>query len=728
MQRGEDPRCPLGIINGQGARTGQVGIGRPIVTSEGSPGDRPKVRCGVGGHVPTLDGGPLTPRQKPVHTASRRPAEAMSARGNGVAGQGALVSSSDGKRPTDRLAMTAEEMRRTGYAAVDALVALLTGPSPPVIEQATPRQMRDRVGGPPPEEGIGFDGVLGRVVSEVLPRRSNIHHPGYFAYIPGSPTWPGALGDLVTSAMNLDVGNWMESAGPSQVELEVLDWMRQWIGYPAGAGGVLVSGGSAANLTALACARELRLGPMDARAVAYCSDQSHSSVARAARTLGFRPYQLRVLPSDEHFRLRVDALEAAIAADLAAGRRPLLVSANAGATNTGAIDPLPELAEVCRAQGVWLHVDAAYGGFAVLTSRGREALRGLELADSVTLDPHKWLYQPIECGAVLVREGRALERAFSVTPDYLADTEAGDTEVNFAARGLQLTRTSRALKIWMSVQTFGVAAFRDTIDQCLDLATLAEELVTADPAFAELELMLPATLGIVCLRRRLPGTEAEVGAGNAALVASLAASGRGMVSSTRLHGRYAVRMCVLNHASTEADVRAVLRHLATADPGSALPRRVLDAERNVVDAPMPAGAGAADVVARAVAHPAMRLLSERGRERVLGSGRPRRAAAGDVVLRRWAGDRDFYLVLAGRLKVDVDGAVVPEMVGGDFFGELAARDWGSGFGYPRLATVTAVEDVELWQLPPEVFVELRATEPAFAALVDDAARERLERS
>ncbi len=621
----------------------------------------------------------------------------------------------------DRLALPAEEMRRIGYATVDALVELATG-TPPVLRTATPAQMRARIGGPPPERGRPYDEVLATMLRDVLPFRSTLGHPGYFAYIPGSTTWPGVMGDLLTSATNLDVGNWMESAGPTQVELEVLAWMRDWIGFPAGSGGILVSGGSAANLTALACARELRLGAMDARAVAYCSDQSHSSVARAARTLGFRPEQLRVLPTDGRYRMRVDALVAALDADLSAGRVPLMVAANAGATNTGAVDPLEELAAVCRARGLWLHVDAAYGGFAVLSERGRRQLRGIELADSVTLDPHKWLYQSIECGALLVREPQALERAFSVTPDYLSETEAADAEVQLAARGLQLTRTSHALKVWMSVQTLGLAAFRDTIDRCLDLAELAERLVCEDD---RLELMMPATLGIVCLRRRFAGADENgLATRNAGLVGSLAASGFGMVSSTRLHGRYAIRMCVLNHGSGERDVRAVLEHLAAGDAGDVPPGRQLDAERVPARGPQVRRVDGAAVDD----HPAILALSEGARARVQAEGREVRVPAGQVVVRRWAADRDFYLVLDGDLSVDVDGTPAAALASGDFFGELAARDWGSGFGYPRLATVTAGSDSTLWRLPPELFVALRAAEPGFAALVDTAARDRLARS
>jgi aromatic-L-amino-acid/L-tryptophan decarboxylase len=274
--------------------------------------------------------------------------------------------------------------------------------------------------------------------------------------------------------------------------------------------------------------------------VVYASDQSHSSVARAARTLGFRPEQLRVLPVDDEFRMPPDALAGAMATDREAGRRPLIVCASAGSTNTGAIDPLDELADACRANDTWLHVDGAYGGFAALTERGKRWLAGIERADSITLDPDKWLYQPFECGCVLVREGRLLEDAFRIAPDYLKD--ARGAEVDFADRGLQLSRMARSLKLWLSIQTFGVGAFREAIERALDLAELAEHLVGESE---ELELLRPARLGIVCFRRRFGGerSEAETEALNRRLVSALEQSGEGLVSSTRLRGRYAIRLC-----------------------------------------------------------------------------------------------------------------------------------------------------------------------------------------
>ena len=265
----------------------------------------------------------------------------------------------------DPLALDAETMRRLGYRAVDMLVDRMTDPTIPPLRRATPDEMAARVSGPPPDEPQDFDEILRCLNEDVLPFMSKGDHPGFFAYVPFAGTWPGALGDLIASATNVYAGSWMEAAGPSHLELEVVGWFKDWVGYPPEAAGILVSGGSAANLTALACARESLVGPMSDDLVAYVSDQAHFSVARSARNLGFRQSQVRVIPSDDRLRIRVDLLESAMDADLRAGRRPLLVSANGGATNSGAIDPLPKLAELCHERNVWFHVDAAYGGFAV---------------------------------------------------------------------------------------------------------------------------------------------------------------------------------------------------------------------------------------------------------------------------------------------------------------------------------------------------------------------------
>lgn len=626
----------------------------------------------------------------------------------------------------DPLELDSETMRQLGYQTIDWLVDRATRRrDEPVLSRLSPLEMARDADGGAPLLGQELSVILDQLATDVLPFRSRIDHPRYLAYVPGEGTWPGALGDLIASAYNIDAGNWMESAGPSHLEVLVLRWFAEWIGYPDSASGVLVSGGSAANLTALACAREALVGAMSEDLVAYVSDQGHSSLARAARILGFRPQQVRVLPVDRDFRMRVDALVAAIDADLEAGRRPLVVLAVAGTTNTGAVDPLPDIAAVCREHGMWLHVDAAYGGFAAITPRGRDALAGLELADSVTLDPHKWLYQPIECGALLVREGHLLREAFEIHPDYLQDALVRDTEVNFADHGLQLTRTSRALKIWLSVHYFGLEAFASAVNGAMDLAQDAQRYIEAS---SDLELMSPATLGIVCFRRHPRGLDEEsrLEELNAGLVAGLADSGKGLVSSTRLFGRYTLRACILNHSTTRTDVEEVLRWFE-AEP-----------VRSTVRASEPQYSRTADVtsgwpeapsatVEQLRALPLFAGVEDRWVSWVGTVGRTRRVRAGETVVRQWDVDRDFYLLLSG--SADVFGAtgLLTSMHSGDFFGELAALDWGASFGYPRLASVVARTDTALLVLTDAELAELIAAVPRVDARVRSVAGIRARR-
>src|SRR3954463_3336314 len=236
-------------------------------------------------------------------------------------------------------------MREIGYRTIDLLVDQLTDADIPAMRRGSGEDLRRRLLGPASDDPRPWDELLDQLEHDVLAPMSRLAHPGYFAFIPASSTFAGALGDLIAAALDIDVGSWMSAAGPSQLELVVLDWFKSWIGYPPEAEGILVSGGSAANITALACARESLVGAGSDRAVAYVADQTHSSVARAARLIGFRPDQLRVLPTDEAHRVRVDALAGAVEADTQAGLQPLIVAANAGATNTGAVDPLPALAD-----------------------------------------------------------------------------------------------------------------------------------------------------------------------------------------------------------------------------------------------------------------------------------------------------------------------------------------------------------------------------------------------
>ncbi|MDQ2984195.1 MAG: aminotransferase class I/II-fold pyridoxal phosphate-dependent enzyme [Actinomycetota bacterium] len=631
--------------------------------------------------------------------------------------------------PHDPLGLDAETMRQLGYRTVDALVESLTSAAPP-LRRATPEEMQQRLAGDPPEEPQSFDEILEQLNDHVLPFRSRVDHPAFFGFIPGAGTWPGALGDFIASASNVYAGSWMESAGPSQAELEVLGWFKRWIGYPAGAAGSLTSGGSAANLTALACARERVAGGMSDRLVIYASDQAHSSVARAARLLGFGSEQLRVLPADSEFRLAPETLAAAIDADVRAGRKPLLVAANGGTTNTGAVDPLPALSAICDEHGLWLHVDAAYGGFAALTERGRDALAGLELADSVVLDPHKWLYQPFECGCLLVRDGESLRAAFEISPTYLKDSESRGAEVNFSDLGIQLTRSSRALKLWVSLRYFGIGAFRRAIDRTLDLAEAARRRVETSDA---LELMAPPALGVLCFRRRFAGLDEDgLARANARLVAALEASGLGLVSSTRLRERYAIRMCILNHTSGSDDVERVLDFLERTeiDPDAPEPGPEYDRHPDVRRAwvGVPATRQTRGVTPASIAGVTLfQGLDAEETALVAGLAQTRDVAAGTTVVEQWDVERDFFVVLDGKAEVILDGELVNELGPGDFFGELAALDWGAGFGYPRLASVVAVSALRLLVFPDGTLNVLVRRLPPVERKVHAAVRKRIER-
>ena len=625
-------------------------------------------------------------------------------------------------------------MRQLGYRTVDMLVARLADPeSGPVLRGASPAEMRARLDEPPPEEGEDYESLLGRLEEDVLAFASRCEHPRYFAFIPANGTWPGALADFITSACNVYAGSWMEAAGPSQVELTVLRWFCDWLGYPETAGGVLVSGGSAANMTALACARETLLGPMDERATAYVSDQAHSSLARAARLLGFRPHQVRVLPVDDRYRMRADALAHAIEADVAAGRLPLFVSASAGSTNTGAVDPLPELADVCAEHGAWLHVDAAYGGFASLTDRGTAALAGIERADSITLDPHKWLYQPFECGCLLVRNADQLRRAFEITPDYLKDARVREGEVNFSDLGVQLTRNFRALKIWMSVRFFGRRAFADVIDHCLDLAADAEQHIQQS---SELELLSPATLGIVGFRRRFGGGrgDEELDRMNAELVRRLADTGDALISSTQLGGRYALRLCMLNHTTGADDVRRVLDWLETQqiEPAVTAPAGGQAYERDAsMEVVMPAQLAdpvpAADRPDAALigAQPLFEGLDAAALEHVRALMVEQHAEPGEAIVRQWEFGSDLYVIVAGEAEITLNGQPIRTVGPGDFVGEVAALEWGAGFSYSRTATVTATTRLRALRLSSAGLAAVVAEFPVVGERVRHVRRMRL---
>jgi glutamate/tyrosine decarboxylase-like PLP-dependent enzyme len=328
------------------------------------------------------------------------------------------------------------------------------------------------------------------------------------------------------------------------------------IGFPPSAGGLFVSGGSIANLTALAVARDSKPGVETGSQVIYRTDQTHSSVDRALKILGYGEDQIREVGTDERLRLDTADLLGQVAADRRGGRTPHIVVGNAGTTNTGAIDPVAELAEICRTEDMWLHVDGAYGAAAAISERGAKLLEGIEAADSITLDPHKWLFQPYAIGCVLLRDARKLRDFFHVMPEYLQDAEPERGEINPCDYGPELTRSFRALKLWMSLKVFGADAFARAIDHGLGLAEATEKMLRGEDCW---EIVSPAQLAIVCFRYTRSGlSDQSIDEVNTEIAHRTSEDGCCFLSTTRLQGRPVLRMCTIQPSTTEADLRLTI--------------------------------------------------------------------------------------------------------------------------------------------------------------------------
>ena len=457
--------------------------------------------------------------------------------------------------PSDRsrISLSSEEMRRFGYRIVDLLADHFAGMADgPAGAKAEPARMIPLFDRDPSEHGRDPQEILAQLERDVFPNNLHVDHPRFFAFVPGPNNFVSAMADALAAGFNVFNGTWFGGSAAAALELGVVRWLCRVCGFPRDAGGLFVSGGSMANLTALVAARHARLNDRTEDAVVYFSDQTHSSVERALRVIGFAPEQLRKLDSDNKFKLPLASVRAAVAADRARGLQPFCVVANAGTTNTGAVDPLPALVDFAGAEQLWLHVDGAFGAAAILSQRGREILQGLERADSISLDPHKWLFQSFECGCVLVRDAALLKSAFQIKPDYLRDVHRVVEEFNPCDYGVQLTRSFRALKVWLSLETFGVAAFREAISRGFALAELAERELRARAGW---EILSPAQMATVCFRF---GSDEEK---QTALVEAMLRDSFALLTSTTLKGVTALRLCTINPRTTEQDIIETVKRL-----------------------------------------------------------------------------------------------------------------------------------------------------------------------
>jgi aromatic-L-amino-acid/L-tryptophan decarboxylase len=397
---------------------------------------------------------------------------------------------------------------------------------------------------PLPEEGAPFDKLLTLLFSRVIPATLNTASPGYLAYIPGGGLFHAAVAELVTLSVNRYIGLFQAAPGLVQLEANVLAWFATMVGMPERSGGLLTTGGSMANLTALVTARRERLPPDFLRGIIYTSTEAHHSVRKAALIAGFPGANVREIATDSHFRMMPAALESAIAEDRAAGRTPFFLAAAAGTTNTGAVDDLESLASLAERERLWFHVDAAYGGFFLLTERGRAAMKGIASADSVTLDPHKSLFLPYGTGCLLVRDRESLRRAHAVAGSYMPPMQTEDDLVDFCELGPELSRDARGLRVWLPLKMHGARVFRAELDEKLDLARYAVEALRKIPG---IEIVAEPELSLLAFRVRRPGLDdVESDALTRRVIAAVNERQRVFLTGAVVKGRYLIRMCVLS--------------------------------------------------------------------------------------------------------------------------------------------------------------------------------------
>ena len=420
------------------------------------------------------------------------------------------------------------------------------------------RAMRE----PAPEQGAALAPLLDQLFRDWIPRSFNAPSPGYLAYIPGGGIYPAALADFIAATTNRYTGVWQAAPALVQLEANALDWLRDWMGFPPEARGLFTTGGSMATFNAIICARERHLGVEIRRGVLYTSDQAHHSVLKSAKLAGVMPDRVRPIASDDRFRMRVDLLAAAIEGDRRAGLTPFAVVSSAGTTNTGAVDPLDAIADVCAREGLWHHIDGAYGAFFYLAEDLRETLRGLPRADSLTLDPHKGMFLPYGTGALLVRDAAALRAAHEATADYLPAMPHPEEFYDPSQHGPELSRGYPGLRVWLSVKLFGAAAFRDAIVEKRALALEAWRRVAALPGIV---MDADPELSLFAFHLSWPGaTRGDEDAATRALMTRTTERGRVMVTGCTAHGRTLGRVCVLSFRTHQPQIDALIEDMAAA--------------------------------------------------------------------------------------------------------------------------------------------------------------------
>lgn len=483
--------------------------------------------------------------------------------------------------PSAEFAWPAREVRRIGHRVVDLIADYLERlPRGPAF-RPVPEEVADAwLSTPLPQRGESADLILDRFAQDIAPYPFGNGHPRFYGWVNSPPAIVAVLAEALAAAMNPSVAGGNHTA--VWIERQVVKWFKQLVGFPKDSMGLFVSGGSAAAITALGVARyracdrrgwDVRAKGVQGgdRLLVYQGAEAHGCNQKAIELLGIGSDNLRLVPSDEALRLLPARLDAMLAEDIAAGHVPVAVIATAGTVNTGAIDPIGEIVEVCARHDVWLHVDAAYGGPAIMTRQYQEPLRALSQADSIALDPHKWMYVPVDAGLVFVRDAAAMRNSFSLVPAYLR-TDGNLRGVQgptwFSEYGSEQTRPFRALKAWAALQYFGVEGYRDLLEHDIGLAEHLARRVRSTRGYVVWE---PTSLSIVCFRSvppELDGREAEIDALNRRILEDVQLSGAGFLSGTVLNGRFWLRACIVNPHATPTDIDAVFDRYNIVDDAS----------------------------------------------------------------------------------------------------------------------------------------------------------------
>lgn len=463
-----------------------------------------------------------------------------------------------------------EEFRRLARQAIEIVERFYEQlPHAPVMPVTTADAVRSLLSEPLPDQPFDAAQALAVVQDVVYPLSRHNGHPRFFGYVASPGTAAAAIGDLLAAGLNANVTSWRSAPAAAEMEHTVIGWLKQMTGFAPQGTGLLVSGGSMANFSALAAARTAADPDAVHRGVSstkplriYASTEVHFSMPKGARLLGIGSDNVVLIPTDAAFRMDVAELERRIEADRDAGMRPMCIVANAGAVNTGAFDPLPPIADISERHNLWLHVDGAYGGFSALAPSAKPLFAGIERADSLSLDPHKWLYSSVGCGCILYRDPRAAIATFSHDADYTRPVGLSNDEAfAFWDLGPELSRPFRALPLWLQIKLHGAQHLADAIEHNIACAHYFGRLVTQAPDF---ELLAPVGLSIFNFRYAPPNFTGDLDALNERILLALQRGGSSYLSNTRIHGQFALRGCVLNYRTTQADMEQLLEDVRTA--------------------------------------------------------------------------------------------------------------------------------------------------------------------